>query len=395
MRLIEILLVLSSFILFFNIVFIKRLNRRIVITTSLIGAVILTMQLLLEGYRWQLFILYLLSFLFILKLLFYPKVQIKVWKPIVYLFRTTILFVMIASACLTVYMPVNPLPKPEGKYTTGTQTFHLIDKMRDESFTKENQDVRQFMMQIWYPAQNTNKGEAAFLFSQDKRTFQQYKEAYANAIGIPSFLFDYLKYIQTHSYEDAPIASSKESFPVVLLSHGLGTSRHLHVSQAEHLASNGYIVVAIDHTYIAAGSAFPDGTFAPFQAIDFEKRFFEMDNTYGDTLVKDLNSAINYLQQLHTGKISSSFQGKIDLKNIGVMGHSFGGAAAFHATQENSNIKAGINMDGSLYPINQMNDKLKPFLFIEDETFFSVRKNSNKEYFQIAVFLKNSYNNSK
>lgn len=388
MRLLEILLVLSSFTLFINVLLLKKIDRKMTILTALISTGVLALHLILEGYRWQLFFIYLFSVLFIIRLLCSKKNGIQIWKPVLYLYHTVVLFFMIVSTCLAAYMPVNPLPKHEGKYKIGTQTLHLTDKKRDETFTKKDDDVRELMVQVWYPAHNTNRNEPTFLFSQDDKTFQKYKEAYANELRMPSFLFDYLKYIQTNSYKDALIVPSQDPFPVVLLSHGLGTSRHLHVSQAEHLASHGYIVVAIDHTYIAAGSAFPDGRFSPFQADDFEKKFFEMDNTYGDMLVNDMDSVIDYLQQLHTGKIQSSFKGKLDLENIGIMGHSFGGAAAFHAVQENSNIKAGINMDGTLYPIDQTNNIQKPFLFIEDEDFFSFRKKFEQGRLPSSTFSK-------
>lgn len=342
--------------------------------TALLTTGILTLHLIIEGCRWQLFFIYLFSILFIVRLLLHKKVRVKIWKPALYLLRTIILFFMMVSTCLAVYMPVTQLPKPEGEYKIGMQTLHLIDNNRDETFTKDEDDVRQLMVQVWYPAHNTKDNTPAFLFPQEKETFKKYKEAYANELHVPVFLFDHLKYIKTNSYEDAHVLPSKEPFPVVLLSHGTGTSKNFHVSQAENLASHGYIVVTIDHTYMTIGTDFPDGTFTTFQADDFATNFFKPNNKYGDIFQKDIDFVINYLQQLHTGEIPSSFEGKMDLENIGVMGHSFGGATAFHAVHENSNIKAGINMDGTLYDLENTDRLSKPFLFIQSEAFISSRK---------------------
>ena len=51
------------------------------------------------------------------------------------------------------------------------------------------------------------------------------------------------------------------------------------------------------------------------------------------------------------------------------MGHSFGGATAFNTTYLDDRIKAGINMDGSLYEVKNRDDINKPFMFIRSGSF--------------------------
>ena len=78
---------------------------------------------------------------------------------------------------------------------------------------------------------------------------------------------------------------------------------------------------------------------------------------------------INQLDQLNR----DAFNGKLDMDNIGMMGHSFGGATAFNAAYSNPKIKAGINMDGSLYNVNGKQAISKPFLFMESSSFMNIK----------------------
>lgn len=94
---------------------------------------------------------------------------------------------------------------------------------------------------------------------------------------------------------------------------------------------------------------------------------------------------IDQIEKLNSGAIESQFKGKIDLDHIGAMGHSFGGATAFNATYLDQRIKAGVNMDGSLYEVENRDDINKPFMFIRSGSFedwfanFEIDRNSDDE----------------
>ncbi|MGG4106152.1 hypothetical protein AAXB25_19805 [Paenibacillus lautus] len=141
------------------------------------------------------------------------------------------------------------LPKPDGPEKVGTQTFHFTDQNRDEVLTEDQSDKRELMVQVWYPTENSNNNKSEALFPKDKEMFKKYIQTYSNSLNLPDFVFDYWKYSKTNSYENVEILPSASPYPLVLLSHGMGTSRVLHASQAEDLASHRFIVVTIDHTY--------------------------------------------------------------------------------------------------------------------------------------------------
>ena len=52
----------------------------------------------------------------------------------------------------SVMVPLKDLPKPDGKFLVGTDVLILDDVNRGESFTKEINDSRKIVVQVWYPS---------------------------------------------------------------------------------------------------------------------------------------------------------------------------------------------------------------------------------------------------
>ncbi|MCY8666225.1 dienelactone hydrolase family protein [Bacillus haynesii] len=365
MRTFEILLTLLSFVMLFQ----QKMPRKLAAAAGFTSIGVLAGQLFFEGYRWQMILIYLTSAALAFFAIFGKRLHIRVWKPLKYgLYALT--FAMLAvSLFLSVYLPVFNLPKPDGAYSVGTKTFHLTDRGREETLTKTPHDKRELMIQVWYPAQGLNGQKQAPLFPEDSSTFHEYIERFADGFGLPAFALDYWRYIKTNSYENATISSAEDRYPVVVISHGFGTSRLLHASQAEHLASHGYIAVAIDHTYSTMATAFPDGRVTGLTTEQFMNGVSENSSKLGNIWTQDADFVIRQLDQLNR----DAFEGKIDMDNIGMMGHSFGGATAFNAAYSNPGIKAGINMDGSLYNVNGKQAISKPFLFMESSSFMNIK----------------------
>ena len=369
MRLFEILLVLSCLALLLDLLFIKRSAQKTEVGLCITSSAIFVAQLLVEGYRWQLLVVYIMTALFILIVLFRHSrkmVNLKIGKLLKYSLSSIIIILLVVSTSLSIYLPVFHLPKPEGPEKVGTQTFHFTDQNRDEVLTDDQSDKRELMVQIWYPTENKNDNKREALFPKDKEMFKKYIQTYSNSLNLPDFVFDYWKYSRTNSYENVEILPSTSPYPLVLLSHGMGTSKVLHASQAENLASHGFIVVTIDHTYSTFATIFPDG-----RVTDYKTKMTTIDDrgNIGNIWTQDVEFVINQIEKLNSGAIESQFKGKIDLNNIGAMGHSFGGATAFNATYLDHRIKAGINMDGSLYEVENRDVIKKPFMFIRSGSF--------------------------
>lgn len=355
--------------LLLDLLFIKRSAKNTGLGLCIGSSVIFVVQLIVEGYRWQLLLVYIMTALLLLIVLFRHSkkmVNLKIGKLLKYSLSSIIVILLVVSTSLSVYLPVFHLPKLDGPEKVGTQTFHFTDQNRDEVLTEDQSDKRELMVQVWYPTENKNNNKSEALFPKDKEMFKKYIQTYSNSLNLPDFVFDYWKYSKTNSYENVEILPSTSPYPLVLLSHGMGTSRVLHASQAENLASHGFIVVTIDHTYSTFATIFPDG-----RVTDYKTKMTTIDDRrkIGNIWTQDVEFVINQIEKLNSGAIESQFKGKIDLNNIGVMGHSFGGATAFNTTYLDHRIKAGINMDGSLFEVENRDVINKPFMFIRSESF--------------------------
>ncbi|WP_246590592.1 alpha/beta hydrolase family protein [Paenibacillus sophorae] len=328
----------------------------------------LVLQLFLEGYRWQLVPLYLVTLILLASILFNLFRPVRVVKKPHFLKYISILVLsvlLIISTILAVSLPVFDLPKPDGADTVGTVTFDWIDMNREETLTTDPGDKRELVVQVWYPAKKTD-GQPQLLFPQDPQIFHNYISAFAEGFHLPAFALDYWKYTRSHSFKNAAILTSDKPYPLIIINHGMGTSRILHASQAENLASHGYIVAAIDHTYSTAATAFSDGRITGFTTELSAEDVYDKARAIGEIWTQDVEFVLSQLEALNAGRMESDFKGKIDLDNVGIMGHSFGGATAYNAAYLLDQIKAGINMDGTLFELDRdhMN---KPFMFLQSD----------------------------
>ncbi len=364
MRLFEILLVLSNLYLLFSWFFRKEDPRKLWIASG-ISTLIFAGHLVMEGLRWQMAGLYFVTAAFLGRAGYKhirKSADLKIPKLLTRSAGVFLLVLIILSTLLSVYLPVFKLPEPTGDFEVGTQTLHFVDDSRDEIFTPDPNDKREIMVQVWYPAQNTGNKNPSPVFSDGKAFLKEF----AKEFKIPELLVDYFKYVKSHAYKDGEISSSSASYPLVILNHGMGTSRFFHITQAENLASHGYIVASIDHTYSTAATLFPDGRAASFVTTDEKIDTYETRSKVGKVWTQDVIFTIDQFEKINSGTIQTIFAGKVDLRNIGVFGHSFGGAAAYDSSYD-SRIKAGINMDGTLYGFINKQSLTKPFMFMYSE----------------------------
>ncbi|MFE2872923.1 alpha/beta hydrolase family protein [Embleya sp. NPDC059259] len=125
--------------------------------------------------------------------------------------------------------------------------------------------------------------------------------------------------------------------PLVVLSPGFGGSRTSLTALAEELASRGYVVAAVDHTY-EAPVEFPGGRI---------ERCRICDTIPDDALVVRTRAAdIRYVVDRLTGPGTGLF---VDRDRIGVAGHSMGGAAAVEALRTDRRVDAAIDLDGNFW----------------------------------------------
>ena len=255
------------------------------------------------------------------------------------------------------------LPQPTGPYAVGTTSRHLIDTSRYEYHSKNQDAHRELMIQLWYPAQIVGNEQKSFY--AEPAVINGLQEWMSKELNIPIEELSYLSSLKSHAVVNAPVASQPEKYPVLIFSPGFGGPVAMYTALLEELASQGYIVVGINYPYVTNPVVFPDGRIikALEQSEDKIERKKERAQEY-QTWMHDIAFVID---QLTANGNSDSTYRAMDLTNIGVFGHSFGGAVLLALCQSDNRIKAGADLDGKLQPWNEEHALSVPFLFVVAE----------------------------
>ena len=137
-------------------------------------------QLILEGFRWQLWPLF-LGIAGLISLNFF-RLE-KKWR-----FTLLGLAVLFSGISLTLGI-LTPVPAPypiSGTYPVGTRELHLVDPHRVEIYGKDPNAPREFMAQIWYPAAPEKSNQRASFMPG----IQSAAPAIAEKLNLPSFVLN-------------------------------------------------------------------------------------------------------------------------------------------------------------------------------------------------------------
>jgi predicted dienelactone hydrolase len=78
----------------------------------------------------------------------------------------------------------------------------------------------------------------------------------------------------------------------------------------------------------------------------------------------DIAFVIDRLEEMNAAASAGRFTGRLDQSRVGVLGHSFGGAAAAQFCSEDRRCKAGIDVDGALHGSVIQSGIDRPFMFL-------------------------------
>jgi predicted dienelactone hydrolase len=304
----------------------------------------------------------------------YKSFQAKTPKGLKLIIRGLSVIFLIVTLLLSYALPVFKLPKPTGSYDVGINYFHLVDENRNDPFLDKSTKKRELMVKVYYPAKNDNSK----LFDRYFHNSPELLKAFAAGYHMPDFLFSHLKLVNTNSKEGLQVSDKEKSYPVVLFSHGAGTTMEVQTSQCEDLASQGYIVAAIDHTNVSWATLFPDRVVTAQEATtDFNTA--DPAEIITQIMADDSKFVIDSLTKINQGKIDSNFKEKLNLDKIGAIGHSVGGAVAYNLAINDSRVKAAINLDGVVFITPKENAKdMAPFLMLANDKYH-VQGIQNKE----------------
>lgn len=350
MSVLEVILYLVTFLLLLQSF--RKFRRQSWVSIFLVITVLVFVIHVITGFvRWQLLTLYIATFLLIVwnVLVNLDTLSKKglLSKTIIFIVSTGFLISLIANLSFPIY----EIPEPTGEHLIGTTVFEINDQDRDELYSDELS--RRFMIQLWYPAEVIEGYEQAVWLEGGRPL----ASALAKDNFLPSFALNHATSILSNSYYDAPILVQSDKYPVVIISHGWRGFRTLHTDFAEELASHGYIVISIDHSYGSVATVFNSGVaYLNLDALESRETnddFQGDSNALVSTYSGDIISTIDFLEELN-GNEYSRFLNILDLESIGLVGHSTGGGAGVLTTLTDDRVDAVFGLDSWVEPIGQL-----------------------------------------
>lgn len=241
--------------------------------------------------------------------------------------------------------PSIALPPPSGRLVVGTVSQRLVDASRPDPFLSGRR--RELMVQLWYPAAGTaGYPPARYLPAGAARAWER-------LLGISSPVFDR---IRLHARSGAPVASGR--YPLLLFSPGFGVPTSFYASLLEELASQGFIVMAIDHPYDAGVIELPGDRLVPQRLSDESPA---ARNRVLSIRVADVRFMLDRLPGINA---QGRFAGRLNLSRVGMFGHSLGGATAADLMLRDGRVRAGAILDGSFGPNAERRGVRGPFLLM-------------------------------
>ncbi len=365
----------------------KRPRPAVVRWLPVAALVLMLLHFAIEGYRWQMIPIYLLTFIFGVSAL----IRIKSPTDLKPLTSILTLILLAVSTALPVVLPVPSIPVPSGPYKVGTTIHELTDTSRQELYSGKD-EARRFQIQVWYPSEpGPSDQQAQWMNHADVFT----KSISTGLLELPPFFLDHLALAKIPAYKDSKVASGS-AFPVILFSHGWKGFNAQNSGQALQLASNGYVVVGVQHTYGAVITVFDDGTIAPNNPAGLPEGAPDAEyDIAADKLVDqwagDLGFAMDFMTTQNDDSKSAFFKA-LDLSHVGVYGHSTGGGAAIQFCGTDDRCKALLGQDPFMRPVSTAvleNGVTQPAFFMFSQIWHDTENFNNKLF---KPFFDNSQN---
>jgi dienelactone hydrolase len=227
---------------------------------------------------------------------------------------------------------VAKVPAPMGSKRVGTRTLHLVDSRRDDPFLPKG-TKREVLVRLWYPTASGECKPAEYTAATVWRRLGE-----LGRVTLPE--------VNTSSCQDAQVEDGPHA--AVVFTPGYTATISDYTFLMEDLASRGYIVAAVGHTYEATAMEFPDGRFAESMVGSYiqPEKLRSDDATLASAVLArmgDVEFVMNELTRLNAG--GEPLGGRLDPSRVALAGHSLGGLTALLTMQFDSRFRVGVLLD--------------------------------------------------
>jgi predicted dienelactone hydrolase len=161
------------------------------------------------------------------------------------------------------------------------------------------------------------------------------------------------------------VSGGKTRYPVIIFSHGLGRVSAHYTNFLENLASHGYLVVGVDSPFFSSALKLPDGRIIQNKSQRNQRRGAREEEAV--IQAQDLIFVLNELERINKTDVDIGLAGRLDLRHVGVFGHSRGGFTAPHACLLDDRFRACLNLDGyPLTPAVMEKGIRQPYMHVEE-----------------------------
>ncbi|KAF2447527.1 hypothetical protein P171DRAFT_470780 [Karstenula rhodostoma CBS 690.94] len=234
------------------------------------------------------------------------------------------------------------LPLPSGPYDVLYNTFAINDASRIDPLDPNN-GTRRLMLSSFYPVERSACSQTCTV-PYISRNAAPYIFATGTQLGISSDELGAIA-LQVCCKTTGAGNSNASEVPLVVLMHGLGGTRLLHNALAQELASAGFAVVTMDHTFESIAVEFPDGSVIP--GINDTTNAGPLEPLH-DIRIADVRFAVSQLKRREVAaKVAPGVSCRFSTKRIVALGHSFGGSVSINLLMLDSRFVGGLNLDGN------------------------------------------------
>jgi dienelactone hydrolase len=306
--------------------------RAIAFLAVLLGVVIIWT----EGYRWQMYPACLVAAI----LAAYLAIRADRPKRFPALLNLAAMLLLVAAVVLGSILPVLSLPVPDGPFAIGTVTQTWFRPVTSKDIAPNWAPSRKIVVQLWYPTAPGQKGPIAPYRGPDSGWF----------------LTHYLGLVRTHARIGVTVSPAQATYPILLFSPMWGGGRTDYTTFYEAMASHGFVVAAMEHVKDLDG---------PFLGMSLEQ--YREAGALVRRRAEDAAYVLDELTKRNESDPDKLLTGRLDLSRVGILGHSYGGAAAAAACWLDPRFKAGIDVDGDLFGEVADEEASQPFFFMHSD----------------------------